>query len=90
LEQARENGMERAQKGQTVRRGGRQVFMVVREKRQGSAARAFPNWAAAKPRGQTARLRLLYIISAKNLGLNLNIIKLWLLKFLEVVYDPFF
>jgi hypothetical protein len=37
-----------------------QVFMVVEEKRRGSAVCAFPDRAAAKPGGQTARLRLLF------------------------------
>jgi hypothetical protein len=51
LEQARENGMEKDAEGTDGEEGGGQVFMVVEEKRRGSAARAFPNQAAAKPGG---------------------------------------
>jgi hypothetical protein len=39
---------------------GRAGIYGRREKRRGSAARAFPDRAAAKPRGQTAQLRFLF------------------------------
>jgi hypothetical protein len=48
LERARENGMERDAGGTDGEEGGRAGIYSHREKRQGSATRAFPDRAAAK------------------------------------------
>ena len=51
LGQAREKAMEKDTGGTVDKEGGGQGIYVVKEKRRGSAVHAFPDQAAAKPRG---------------------------------------
>jgi hypothetical protein len=58
------------------RGGGRTGIYVVKEKRQGSAARAFPNRAAAKPGGSNRTTEITYNSICKHyLNLALTMLK---------------
>jgi hypothetical protein len=66
--------------------GGGQVFMVVEEKRRGSAARAFPDRAAAKPGGSNRTTEITNNVFKNNFTYLKEIYKLVVLLKLNYIY----
>ena len=83
--------MERDVGGTDGEEGGGQVFIVVEEKRRGSATRAFPDQASAKPGGsnrttEITKSRRRQNTSAINTGCRFTVVAEKCISLSQIVY----